>query len=680
MYWFRNESFISILPWLMTTAMWFVGGWLIASHAFNLKKNERILFGFGIGLLLYLNLLNLLSRFLPSSISFIIPALLVLIAGILLARKDGRAFIDLQDLSIWPILLMWAGLFIYSLLLERGLVIFDDQYHLSSASLMGAGRIPPLYFFNAHFNYSYHYGFDLIGATLMKMGGFFPWSAVDIAKALIWSYTLIMVGFILYEFLHSKWKAIFGTVIFSFLSGTRYLLTLLPQSFLQSIDASIGLEGASTSLGTTFSKSLFMPWDIIPGPPTPYRFAFINGVNSSYQMFHTGEYTLTFAIIILIWLLASRINSWKSLPILILLWAHLSLTSESAYGLMALAIVIYFLFQKVFKKPETQPSFNILGAALLASIPIAIFQGGALTEILRDILQSVINQRPIVTSSATAANSLIALNWPPKIISGNFTDLSVFNPAQLLVGLFELGPILFFIPAILKWSFKKFNSEQWMTGVIALFTLFGILIPIFFSVGMLRNSIIRFTTYALFFAYILFVNLLFEKDHFKKKAVKILAYFCTALMSVAGVGNFITQLSAIPKPVLSDHITALDAQICSQIWGKLSQTDTVFDPNGLPGRAVELTGIATVVKSGHFYAIDLSQNLPSWDELYIDPSLQGFLKNGYRYVYTDDAWWGGLSETEKNSLSAPCIRVIAEATKDNRFRRLLDLAQCKQTS
>lgn len=678
MYWFRDNSFIEILPWLITFAVFFFGGWLIASHAFVTKEKERILLGFGIGLILYLSLLNILSRFLPTNVSFFIPALLVLATGLVYARNDRKQLIDIKDFSAWPLLVILAVLFIYSLLLERGLVIFDDQYHLSSASLMGAGRIPPIYFLNANFNYSYHYGFDLIGATLMRLGGLFPWSAVDIAKAMIWSYSLVLIGFILNEWLDDAWKSILGTAVFSFLSGTRYLLMLLPQGILQSMDSSIELMGASKSLDTTFSKSLFLPWNIIPGPQTPYRFSFINGIYSSYHMFHTGEYTLTFTIIILIWLLSSRIKSWNSLPILVFIWAHLSLTSEAAYSLLALSIFIFFVYQKAFKKPAHQQSFNILLIALIISIPIAIFQGGALTEILRDGLQSIFNKQTIVPSSGTAVGSFLSFNWPPSIISGNFTNLSIFNPAQLVVGLLEIGPILFFIPGILKWGFKKFTTEQWMTGIIALFILLGILIPIFISVGMLRNSIIRFTTYAMVFAYLLFVLLLFQRNNYKNKAIRYLAYSCTALMSVAGIGNFFTQLSAIPKPVLSDHITALDAQICSQVWGKLSQADIVFDPNGLPGRAVELTGIATVVKPGHFYKIDLSQNLPAWDELHANPTLEGFLKNGFRYIYMDDSWWSSLSETQKNLLYNPCIQVIAEAIKDNQFRRLLDLEECKQ--
>jgi hypothetical protein len=680
MYWFRNDSFITIFPWVITAAAWFLGGWLIATHAFRIKKNERILFGFGIGLMLYLNLLNLLGRFMPSSISFVVPALCVLAGGLVYVRINREKLIDFKDLSIWPLLLLWAVLFIYSLLLERGLVIFDDQYHLSSASLMGAGRIPPIYFLNANFNYSYHYGFDLLGATLIKLGGLFPWSAVDIAKALLWSYSLILIGFILYEFLHSRWKSILGTVVFSFLSGTRYLLMLLPQNILQSMDESIGLMGASASLNTTFSKSIFLPFTAIPGPSQPYLFGLYNGIYSSYHMFHTGEYTLSFAIIILIWLLSTRIKSWNSLPILVLLWTHLSLTSESAYGLLALSIFVYFLFQKVFKKPAPQQSFNILLVSLIASIPIAIFQGGAVTEILRDGLQSIFNKQAVMPPIGTATTSFMAFNWPPTIISGNFTDLSLFNPAQLLVGLLEIGPILFFLPAIFKWGFRKFATEQWMTGIVALFALLGILIPVFISVGMLRNSIIRFTTYALVFAYILFIMVLFQQDHFKNKVVKILVYFCTVLMSVAGAGNFITQLSAIRNPVLAEHITGLDARICSQVWGKFSQSDVIFDPNGLPGRAVELTGIATVIKPGHFYKIDLSLNLPAWDKLSANPTLQGFLNNGFRYVYVDETWWGGLSKAQKDSLSNTCIQEVAEAAKDNQFRRLLDLEQCKQVS
>lgn len=533
----------------MTSLTWFFGGWLIATHGFNLKKNERIIFGFGIGLILYLSVLNLISRFIPASVSFVIPALVVLMTGLVYAKKSGSKLINLGGFDVWPVLLLWAGVFIYSLLIERGLVIFDDQYHLSSASLMAAGRIPPIYFLNANFNYSYHYGFDLIGATLMRHGGLFPWSAVDISKALIWSYSLVLVGYLLNQYLHSTWKSIIGTLIFSFLSGTRYLLLLLPNTLLKTMDSAISLMGSSSALNASFSQALFMKFTVIPGPPTPYLFGFYNGIYSSYHLFHTGEYTLTIAILVLIWLLSTRISSWKCLPILVSLWAHLSLTSESAYGLIALAIAPIFIYWKAISRAALPKSLNILSIALLISIPIAIFQGGAVTELIKDVIQGIRDTQPAAVTDATAASGLVALNWPPKVISGNFTGLSIFHPAQLLVGLLEIGPILFFLPAIIKWGFKKIRTEEWMSGAIILFILFGMLIPVFFSVGMLRNVIIRFAAYALVFAYILFILLLFNGELFTSKIKKYFALLCTILMSISGLVNFSTQLSAISNPV-----------------------------------------------------------------------------------------------------------------------------------
>lgn len=244
---------------------------------------------------------------------------------------------------------------------------------------------------------------------------------------------------------------------------------------------------------------------------------------------------------------------------------------------------------------------------------------------------------------------------------------------QLIVGLLEIGFILFFIPMIAKWSLRKFKTGDWMIGVITVSTLIGFALSIFLRYNPSRDAIARFAEYAITFWFLFLIIILFSPDMLLKKWGRILAIVCMLPVSISGIANFTAQLSAIPKPVLSDHITGLDAQISSRVWGTLPVDEIIFDPNSLPGRASEVTGLPTVIWQ-------YRQILPAWQELYDNPSWQGILKNHYRYVYIDERWWSELTDAEKESLSNDCIKVIAEASKDNEFRKLLDLVACAQPS
>lgn len=212
-----------------------------------------------------------------------------------------------------------------------------------------------------------------------------------------------------------------------------------------------------------------------------------------------------------------------------------------------------------------------------------------------------------------------------------------------------------------------------MIGSLAASSLMGFLAATFLRYNPSRDAITRFSELVIVLWYVFFVILIFEPKNSLKKPAHVIAIFCLILVSVSGAANFLAQLSAIPKPVLSDHITSLDARISSQTWGKLPVDEIIFDPNPFDGRASVVTGLPTVVW-------EYRQVLPFWKELYDNPSLEGILHNNYRYLYIDERWWAGLTEAQQASLSNPCMRVVAEEAIDNEFRRLLDLEQCATTS
>lgn len=78
MYWFRTENPLEFSIWLVIVAIWTVGGWLIATHAFRLKSHERVIVGFGFGLVSYLCIINILGRWISPEWVFTSSAVLVL--------------------------------------------------------------------------------------------------------------------------------------------------------------------------------------------------------------------------------------------------------------------------------------------------------------------------------------------------------------------------------------------------------------------------------------------------------------------------------------------------------------------------------------------------------------------------------------------------------------------------
>jgi len=242
MYWFRDGNLLGFLPFALTFLLWTLGGWLMARHVFRLPANQRLLVGFGLGLVAYLWILNLIGGCFEVHWAYFLPAVLVFGFGILSAWKSDEPFLDWEDLKLPPFLLVFAVLFVYSVFLERGLGIYDDYHHLPAISAMAAGNLPPRYMLNATYEYSYHYGFELLGGSLMRLGNLFPWSAFDVGKAIVWVYSLVLVSLLLKQYLENTWKVFIGLVLFLFLGGTRYLMMLLPASVLQTFDPIISFR------------------------------------------------------------------------------------------------------------------------------------------------------------------------------------------------------------------------------------------------------------------------------------------------------------------------------------------------------------------------------------------------------------------------------------------------------
>jgi len=669
MYWFRDGNPIGILPWAVTALLWIIGGWLIATHAFQAEKKERFILGIGVGLVCYLWLVNLVGRWLEPGLAFFLPAILVLVLGVMYAWKSDLPFIDLTDLSVYPAIIMCFLLFVYAVFMERGLGIFDDYHHLPAISVLGAGNLPPMYYLNANYIYSYHYGFQLLGASMMQLGNLFTWSAYDISKSLVWAYSILLVGLFISRYTKNAWQNLMGVLAFLLIGGTRYLLMLFPSNWLQALDKFIGFTGISATMNLPLSQALFSPWSASGGPPIPYILGFLNGINPPYIMSHAGEWPLTLIIILLLWVLSEKMASTKVIPILVIHMAHLALTYESTYGLLLLALAFFsllFLFKKSINK---QVDFRNLLIAAGISFPFSILQGGTLFSIAQSILKQTSGPAIIIHS---ASESVFSLEWPPTIFSAHFGGLSVFSLPQLLVGILEIGPIILFTPWLTRWAIKEFKNGKWMAAVLMVSAWVGFVLSLVVSYNLSERDITRFTKHALVIWLLFLIFFLITSWNNFHKWEKCLIIVSLVIMCFGGVVNGFIQLPALVNPVFSMGLDELDSEISTQEWGKISQDNLIFDTSSNTWRASALTGVLTVAEI-------YRDPIPIWNELTKYPSVEGFKKNGYRYVYYDQIWWRSLTDAQKSAMSNKCIETVAESSLDEgfKFRTLIDLSNCR---
>ncbi|MEX2143850.1 MAG: hypothetical protein WD740_04590, partial [Anaerolineales bacterium] len=494
MYWYRDGNSLSLLPWLAAFAGVWLAGWLLATHAFRLQARERLVVGLGLGLVLYIWLANLLGHWLSPDPAFALPALALLLIGGLVAwrRKEGP-WLQKQDLQIWPWFL--AGLaFVYIFLLwSKGLTLFDEHKNLSLISIIANGDIPPSFFPNYPLNFIYHYGFHIIGASLMRLGGMLPWSAFDASKALLWGEMLLLSGLVGRRYVGRAWGSWAVIAAVALAGGTRFLLMLLPPSFLLQVDKVVELQGTSALIAKPFSEALSAPWPVDGGPLMPYMFGFLNGIMDPMVMAHQGPNILAVLILLLVWLLIPRLAGRGSIFLLAAVFSAWALAWETTYALFVLGLVAFAAFTFWQKGDLTLPKLKPVLVSAALSVPIVLVQGGTLTELARDFIFGIESPGllgawwagwvPALQPAGAAGFEILgfSLRWPPAILSAHLGALSIFSPVQLIVGLFELGPVVLFAPWITRWAWRRAQSGDWILGVLASAAWLGLLIPIFFQ-------------------------------------------------------------------------------------------------------------------------------------------------------------------------------------------------------
>ncbi len=676
----RTGAMTDLLIWFLLFLMWFFGGWSIGAAIFRLRARERIFAGMAIGFLLFIVFADIIALIGaaagPGSLTgaYWGAAITVLALGLLAAWRRNRLFrIDLRGAlsyarSHWLSLIIFALTFLLFTWINFGLAIFDDFANLPIVSMIAAGNFPPLFHLNSEIYLDYHYGVHLFAASLVRLGGLYPWVAFDISKAFSTTLTIFLAWLWLRRYMRPP-LAIFsclGLIVFA--SGARWLLLFAPADWLQRVSANMQLLGSAAQTAPDFYSALPLPWNIAGDGPYPFAFAFTNGIFSPLTMALSGSGALPQMTIFILLLLARR--AWRPLPGLItgLLLTSLALTGEHLFVMLWGGIFIASILA-AWRQRSLNPALS-WGWVLLPGMVLSPWIGGVITEITRNAMLPIFGSM----SSGGVAMPAVGLRWPPAFLSSHLGVLSITDPGQVLVALAEMGPLILLIPFALWLTWKAIRAGKIFYSGLGLAALIGFVTPMFIRFSARERDLSRLTAGALFIWLILLIPsawYIVTKTSYKIRWIMI---GVALIMLLGGIALIPPQLNAMQRPQASYFIEEPDIQMSKLYWNQFDPAAQVLDL-GYIHRSPSLFGRG----AGKAYQ-DVYIAFPEFRALSADPNPHAFAQAGYDYIYLDKKTWLEMTDTQRQAFKHACVRQIDEKrTVLNDFRRLLDIRRCTDT-
>ena len=671
MYWSRTNSLIDIALYLLLCSGWAIGGYLLVRTAFHLRRSERVLSGLGVGFLLFTGLSNLFAHILQITLAFWCASLLIFVVGVVCAwRSNIQPWTEKRDLHSIPLLVGLVAITLLFTFILQGESIFDEYQHLPLISIMAAGDIPPHFYLNPDFFFAYHYGLQVFAASLVRLAGFFPWSAWDVSRALTIAFTLILGWVWVRRVTRSRSAAWLGSILFTFGGGTRWLLLLLPANLSAWVSHSITLVGTGHNTAATLLEALQKTWVIEGGGNASFPFAFHNGifVPVFFTLGSTGAMPFM-TILLLLVLLPRRRFSPVGLIIWSLLFASLALSAEHFFVVIWAGVAFTMIVSIIYrKKLFTLFPKDILfqwGVILSISGLISLIQGGFITETARNLIASFSGT---VSQSYNARG--FSIRWPPGLLSAQLGSLSIFIPGQLVALLAELGPALLLVPVIFIRFKKELIHKDWFLPSLSISVILSLIFPLIFQYEVDR-SITRMPATALWTSLVLGFPILWMVFLHLKTIARLGLVIGYIMVVLGGMVIFQSQLSFISTVELSYYIDDLDGSYAVDYWDKLPEGTQVLDR--VPERSVAIFGRITRANSGIY------DPLPEWEALIANPDPTQIAAAGYEYVYMDKVWWENLTHSQRENFEQSCIDIVDERRQNDGtdYRLLVNVSACR---
>jgi hypothetical protein len=670
-YWTRTGSVADILFFIILCLLWAAGGVLISNHAFRLKQREKLVTGIALGFLLFVVMSNLLAQIISLTLAYWTASGVILFAGLVMAilsQKGLRS--NLESLKQWPQLLVLSGVFVVFTFILRGLAIFDDYYHLPLISVMATGDIPPHFYLDPSLNLPYHYGLQVFAAGMVRLGGFFVWSAWDISRAFVYACTVLLAWLWIRRLTRAQLPAYLGTILLIFGGAARWLLLFIPTPLLNSIGANLHMDISGITAGGNLVTALTNFWPMDGGGPFPFPYAFASGIFEplNMQLGATGTmWEMTILLLLLLW--SSRKTSLYSTFTISLVLASLALSAEHVFILLvagiAIVLIISLIRNRVQRRTNNMDQLKTWGVPVVASFLLALFQGGYITGGFFSLLSHLTGHSyPIVSTDFQG----FSLRWPPAMPSGHLGPLSLFDPGQIVIMLAEAGPALILFPLVIVYWLRRTGETSHLPQSLAAGSIISLLFPIFFRYG-LDFDITRLVGASLWLSYALVFPVLWLRLVRSKNGYRLAAGMGYAISILAGLVMLSVELVAIPAPQTTYYIKFNEGDFARLYWNQLEKDAQVLD--SMPERAVLLFGRAS------FAATDVYKRSDSWKALVAQPDPASVVSAGYSYVYMNDSWWQSIPQEIQSAYNQPCVQLVAEMDMPgNQFRKLYNLQAC----
>ncbi|MBI9050456.1 MAG: hypothetical protein JEZ00_13630 [Anaerolineaceae bacterium] len=658
-----------IVLWL---ACWFIGGYLLTINSFRVQRSDATLLGFGIGLVLQAWLSNIFGRFLAPEYAFWISSTLLLFLGILITIWKKNWMLAKANFYFKPS--YWIVFFIITLVffkVGRGLAIYDDYQNLPVVSYIASGQIPPGFVLNPGISFDYHYLMLIFSAQWIVIADMFPWTALDISRAITLAMLLSYVGIFTRRLTKSTLAGWISMFFVAFAGGTRWLMLYLPAPVLKYISDSVSMIGSGKSTADSLVLAMQTHWVIEGVGPIDFPFAFGNSIHGIPIMGHGGVGMLTLAIPILLMLLFGQWKNNFGKIVFAVLLAAMALIDEIWFGyFMATSglMLLYLIFRK-----QTFYGDKAWKVLLFMFVPIgmvALVQGGVLSGVSKNILLSIFGT-DVINAETSYFTASFPVRWPPAVISAHLGRLYLTNPGQLLAAIFEVGPIILAFPFVILWGRKGYKFKNWLYPILALGAIISLL-TLFMeyegSAGIAAS--VRLPNYCYTLCRIFAVPSLWYWLRNKTAAMRIAAVMLTFFTMVGGLFYFGIQSIAGQTPILSTFIEPMDAVMENRYWDQLPEDSMVFDP--MPSRSATIFARPSESQSSWYSRTD------EFNALTADPNPYQIHQAGYDYIYWSEESWHNLSDRERASFDDPCVIIVDEITQwDNDFRRLLDISTCQ---
>ena len=670
-YWTRTGNWVDLAGFVLLCALWALGGLLIVSASFHLKAREKLIAGLAAGFLLFIVLSNLLAQILPLTVAYWLSSGILFLSGLVLALfSKKRPHFDLWSLRWWPqIAILFAVILGFTMIL-RGLAIFDDYYHLPMISVMATGDIPPHFYLDPSLHLPYHYGLQVFAAGMVRLGGFFPWSAWDISRAGVFGFTVLLAWLWIRRMTRAQLPAYLGTVLLIFGGATRWLLLLIPPSLLTRMGANLHMDISGMTAGGNLVTDLVNRWPMDGGGPFPFPYAFASGILEplNMQLGATGAmWEMTILLLLLLW--KPRKTSFAGTLTISLLLASLALSAEHVFAAVFAGLVIVFMVYAIFSAVRHRPlKLAFLapwGIPLAVSAVLALFQGGYITGGFLSLLTRLTRHTyPMVTTDFQG----FSLRWPPAVPSGHFGPLSLFDPGQIVIMLAEAGPALILFPLVIIYWLRNLRQAQRLPQALVAGSILSLLFPVFFRYG-LDFDITRLVGASLWLSYALAFPFIWLWLVNARQGYRLLAGLGYAVAVYAGLMMLAVELIAVPVPQTTYYLKYNEGEFARAYWNRLEKDAQILDY--YPERAVLLFGRAS------FAATDVYKRSPTWEALIASPDPAKVASEGYSYVYMDEKWWQSLSPQLQAAYNQPCVKLVVQMKlTGSEFRELFNVEAC----